>query len=285
MKTASAPLRALIESGVYHKADLYTLTLIDGTVTYSTSADINLIWGGHTFLSDSPRLLRDKITQSLGLEVDTLSLSAYPTTLDLISGLAFGQAVRGGLLDGARLLLEVAYLSDWALPVVGVLHGFEGRVSDIDGGKLGYGIDVKSEIEALQGDMPKNIFQSTCNHTVYDPGCTLSRSTFTVSGSVTGSASLLGFNSNRTEANGYFELGVLAFTSGPNNGTRRTIKTFLNSGGAFTFALPLPFVPVVGNTFTAYPGCSRTKEVCLNKFANQAHFKGYPFIPTPETVY
>jgi uncharacterized phage protein (TIGR02218 family) len=51
-----------------------------------------------------------------------------------------------------------------------------------------------------------------------------------------------------------------------------------------TVLQPLPAAVVSGDAFEIYPGCDKTKATCENKFANLIRFRGYPFIPAPETV-
>jgi uncharacterized phage protein (TIGR02218 family) len=287
VKAFTTPLRTLIEGRQFFRADLVTLTLVDGTVIRYTSADVSLLWGGHQFLSF--RMNREKIKASLGLSVDQLAMTLLPSATDTLAGVPYIQAIYLGALDGATILLEKAYLSDWGDPrvplsanVVGVLHGFEGSVSDLTASTTEVQLTVKSALELLNMDMPRELYQSTCLHIVYDAGCTLSRAAFTVTGAVTGSPSLNGFHTGLSQADGYFDQGVIALTSGAASGSRRTVKSY--AGGTFNFVLPLPALPSVGDTFLVYPGCDRTQATCSGKFGNIAHFKGYPYIPAPETA-
>ena len=48
--------------------------------------------------------------------------------------------------------------------------------------------------------------------------------------------------------------------------------------------MPLPNVPAVGDTFSVFPGCDKTKTTCAGKFSNIARFRGFPFVPVPETI-
>jgi hypothetical protein len=56
-----------------------------------------------------------------------------------------------------------------------------------------------------------------------------------------------------------------------------------NGGGAYAFTLnqPFPFPILVGDTFTAAPGCSHLLGACIS-FDNQQNFGGFPYIPIPE---
>ena len=93
------------------------------------------------------------------------------------------------------------------------------------------------------------------------------------------------FNTNLTQADGYFDQGQITFTSGANNGLSRLIKSFKHTSGAITLATPLPTAPAAADTFTALPGCDLSMATCTSKFSNLLHFRGTPFVPTPETAF
>ena len=285
MKTASPALRGLIESGQFGTADLYTITLIDGTVIRLTSADRDLMWNLNNYSHNKLKVQRDGLSQALGLEVDTLNLNVFPEPLEpFIEDNPFGKCVRIGLLDGATIKLEKGYIKTWALPVVlGVLHKFEGSISDIEGGDRGYSIPVKSILELMNMNMPANLYQTSCRHVVYSPQCGVNREAFTVTGEITSVTNKNIFDTNLSQPDGYFDLGVIAFTSGVNNGSRRTVKRHVS--GELEFSLPLVHLPQVGDDFTIYPGCQRTQSVCKDKFNNLLSFKAYPYVPKPETLY
>ena len=83
--------------------------------------------------------------------------------------------------------------------------------------------------------------------------------------------------------NGYFNLGTITFTSGPNNGVTRTIKNFTSLDGVET-VVPFEFTPQSGDTFIIYPGCDKQLATCGGVFGNMANFRGCPFIPSPESA-
>jgi uncharacterized phage protein (TIGR02218 family) len=142
--------------------------------------------------------------------------------------------------------------------------------------------------------MPRNTLQPNCIHTLFDSGCTLLKAAFQVAGVVTagsGSSSILA--SALSQATGYFDLGTIAFTSGVLNGVVRSVKTYTNVAGVKTIvpAIALspvgsstPTAPANGDTFSIVPGCDKTQSTCTSKFANLAHFRGFPYIPVPETA-
>jgi uncharacterized phage protein (TIGR02218 family) len=72
------------------------------------------------------------------------------------------------------------------------------------------------------------------------------------------------------------------FTSGQNVGARRTVKSSYASG--LTIALPLPNPVSPGDVFQVSAGCDKTHTTCKNKFDNINRFRGFPWIPKPETA-
>jgi uncharacterized phage protein (TIGR02218 family) len=283
VKTATAPLIALLNSGQpIRKADLYTLALADGTIVRATSADIAVAWAGNTYLP-RPLFTRSRTRTVIGVEVDTQDVTIYPASSDFLGGVSWQQAVRTGALDGAWWRVDVAYFSDWGLPPVGVLANFYGRVAEASPAQSEIAVQVKSALELLNQQFPRNLYQAVCLHTVYDTGCAVAKATYTATGTVASTSSVSGFTSALAQASGYFALGVLTFTSGPNVGLKRTVKSF--TSGAFTFVLPLPVSPGIGDTFSVFAGCDKLQATCVAKFSNLARFRGFPEIPVPETVF
>ena len=119
--------------------------------------------------------------------------------------------------------------------------------------------------------------------TLYDEGCKVNREKFTVNGRVTeNSQTGSELQHNLTHENGWFSQGVIKFTSGRNAGLSRTVK--VHSGNTFEFALRLPYPPQAGDVFKVYPGCNKRQDTCKNKFNNIVHFRGFPYIPSADTV-
>jgi hypothetical protein len=84
------------------------------------------------------------------------------------------------------------------------------------------------------------------------------------------------------KGDGYYDNGQIVFTSGPNSGLTKAIKSYF--GRTFFFNSPLPFIPNAGDTFVAYPGCDKQQSTCTSKFTNLVNFGGFPYVPVPETA-
>ena len=195
MRTASAALVAYLATLRAQKdtaallADCYTFTLRTGTVLAYTNADVPILLNGTTFLANS--LLVDGLTYkcAVGLDVDKqqVTIAARPT--DTIGGIPFLVAVRNGLLDGCEVQRDRAFLAAWGTAPIGGVTLFKGRVSTIDSvGRTNAQITVASDLVLLDIDMPRNLYQPTCNHVLYDSGCGLVKNAFGAAGTVGGGA-------------------------------------------------------------------------------------------------
>jgi hypothetical protein len=169
----------------FHMTDLLTITTRAGNVIRATSLDIDLTVDGHFYSSDLLKYSRSIITVQAGLEVDALELTFYPDAATLIGSVPFVQAVSMGALDAATVLLDRAWFDATTWALIGKIHRFQGRVSDIqDFTRSEVPVTVKSDLELLNIKMPRNVYQPGCRHTLFDTGCSLTKSGYAVGSSV-----------------------------------------------------------------------------------------------------
>ena len=296
MKTAQGctdggvALYALLNSQQFLMADLYTFTLSNGTVLRYTNWDGNLTVpyvGGNVFSSAGPGLQRGKTRTVIGVEVDKLVVNFLLNSSVLINRLPVAQFAAQGGFDGARLQLWRTFM-----PVggttgdtsAGYLIQFVGRIGEVQPSRSAAQVDVNSDLELLNIMLPRNLYQVTCVHSLFDAGCGLSKAAFaSASSALAGSTAML-LNCGLAQAATFFDQGMVTFTGGANTGISRTIKGYMP--GAVTLAYPLPNVPQAGDTFNAYPGCDKLQATCSSsKFNNLANFRGFPYIPVAETSY
>lgn len=198
-----------------------------------------------------------------------------------MNGSAWIAAARNGALDGASLLLEKLFMPSWGDASLGAITLFQGRVTPSKLSRTEISLNVKSELELLDTKLPRNFYQSSCLNTLFDAGCSLSKAAYAVHGEVT-SASLTQITTTLTQAAGYFSLGTVTFDTGQNAGVMRSIRSYAN--GVITLATPLISTVAAGDSFTATPGCDKLQATCANKFNNVINFRGFPFVPDPETA-
>lgn len=287
MKTATAALISLLaDNREYRMSELLTITTVGGEILRYSSGDQRVTWGGNDYLITGPIFKRGAIRTVRGLAVDTMDLTIQTTDpTHLLNGMPFIKAAASGALDGATVKVERAFFSAWDAPVVGTLVLFLGRVSSLgDISRYSVEVNVASDLELLNVRVPRNVYTPNCSLNVYSSPCGVNKASFTVTGTVEDVlASRVKFDSGLTQAAEYFDLGVLTFTSGANAGLSRTVKNYA-AGGIFEFALPWTFNLAVGDTFSVYPGCDKTKATCTSRFSNVIRFRGFPYIPAPETI-
>jgi uncharacterized phage protein (TIGR02218 family) len=283
MKTVSTALAALLATGNFVRADLWTITLNGGLVVRWTSHDQPIQFGGNTFLK-GPAIDRGAISEKVGVEVATIDLAITAVASDLINGTAIIPFIAKHGLDGASVKLERVFAVNWAAPMVGSAIRFAGKVTSINSiqGAMAH-LTVSSWLVLLNASAPRNLFQAGCLHTLYDTGCTISPGSYSTAGTVAGSGGAQAFGSGLTPVLNYYAQGRVLFTSGANSGISRTVKSN-DASGNFTLVTPLPAACAIGDTFTAYAGCDLSMATCSAKFSNLQHFKGFPFVPLPTTA-
>lgn len=290
MKPASAALQTLLASRQFYAADLYTFALAGGGTLRYTSGDRDITANGNLFASNGPRIDRKdnkaKCHWKIGVAVDTLIFDAMPQASDLVNGQPFLAACVQGAFDGAELTLERAFMPSYGDTSAGTVVLFAGRVAEIDLGRAVATFTVNSHLELLNVQLPRNLWQPGCVNSLGDASCGVSLASFGVAGSAAAGSSASVVAASLGQATGYFDQGKIAFSSGANAGLARSIKSWAaGAPGAIALLAPLPNAPQAGDAFTIYPGCDKTLGAngCA-KFANTARFKGYPYVPTPDTA-
>jgi uncharacterized phage protein (TIGR02218 family) len=283
MRSASGPLTTLLNSNSqFLMADIFTFTLVDGTILRYTTADIDIVFSGNTYYSSKLKIDRRRIKYKVGVEVDSLELNISATSSELVNNIPFLQGVASGMFDGATLKLERTFMAVWGDTSAGTITLFTGKVGEVVLDRLTCKMTVRSLLFMLNTQMPKYMVQANCVHNLFDAGCTLNPASF-VEAETAGSACTVSvITSASAKVDDYFALGKIVFTSGQNNGLSRTIKDFTT--GSFTVIQPLPYAPAPGDTFNAYPGCDKSEATCLLKYNNLPNFKGFPYVPIPENA-
>ena len=290
MKPASTALQNLLASRQFFAADLYTFTLIGGGVLRYCAGDRDITAGGNLFTSQGPRLDRKdnkaKCHWKVGVEVDTLVFDVMPQASDLVNGQPFLAACVQGAFDGAELQLERAFMASYGNTSVGTVILFVGRVAEVDLGRAIATFTINSHLELLNLQLPRDLWQPGCVNSLSDASCGVNLASFGVGGSAAAGSSASVVLASLGQATSYFDLGKITFASGANAGLTRSVKSWVaGAPGSIALLAPLPNAPVAGDAFTIYPGCDKTlgPNGCA-KFANTARFKGYPYVPTPDTA-
>lgn len=248
----STQLRALMTSGQYQRADLYTLTLVTGTVLRLTSWQVAIVSSGNIFFPT--RIGGDrKWKVARGLETDTFSVTIGidPDNELQINGVPFRQAARAGFLSGARLEMDWAYLDAGVL--VGTLTRFLGSVGQVMPDRLGATLTVNSPLKLLDMQVPTKIYGPRCRWTLGDANCGVDLPSFAVAATVGAGATQSTIPCTLGNAASYFNLGIVTFGSGQNQGVKRQVRSY--TPGQLILATPLPFAPAANDAISVTPGC------------------------------
>lgn len=280
MKAINAALQAVLDAGPpWVVADLFTLTFADASVVRWATSQKPLTLGGETF-NVGPPIERDKARWKIGLAVDQMAITIIDDGTATVAGQPLVAAVWKNLFDYVAVTVERFISDSWSnlAPDKNVI--FVGKAGDVGVEKKTITLTVDSQLAQLQATFPRTFILPSCAHTLYDGGCALLEATFTKPGTVGAAPTATVFTlSGVAEADGYFALGKVKFTSGPNDGQIRAVKSYI--GGVITLNYPLYTVPDVGDGVDAIAGCDKTSAVCFNRFANLDKWRAFPFVPDP----
>jgi hypothetical protein len=307
VKPASPALIALLSSSTeFVMADLWTFTLQGGAS--------HLYSGGATAITDQatgrvfalgPRFERSTTRVVIGIQSDELDVRIYPLATDPLGAASWDQAVWQGQLDGAVVQLERAFMPSWGNTSPGTVVLFAGRVSDLEASRTMIVLKARSHLELLNIQMPRRVWQPSCNHNFGDAMCGYDRvNGKNGEGTPTGIGALTfacAAGSTATTILGApvttspFVLATITGVTGANAGQSRTITGFA-SGTSVTLKLAFLSAPAAGDQFQILPGCDRTLAACGGVFrnsrvtpsgynpANAERFGGMPFVPPPENA-
>jgi uncharacterized phage protein (TIGR02218 family) len=264
-------------------ADCYTFTLLTGLILTYTNADVPVTLNGYVYAANSILVDGLKFKCAAGLEVDQQQITVSARATDTVGGVPFLQALRNGVFDGCEIQRERAYLNSWAASdtanPIGSVILFKGRVGTIDSiGRTTAQITVNSDLVLLDLQMPRNVYSPSCQHVLYDSGCTLVKSAFGTAG--TAGAGSTGSVINWSGASTNFNQGTMTFSSGINAGVSANVKSAV-AGVSLALSYPLQNAPATGDAFTVYWGCDHSQATCTTKFNNLTNFRGFPYIPSP----
>jgi uncharacterized phage protein (TIGR02218 family) len=290
MKSLTTELRAHFGQDCTSLALIFKAKRADGQLFGFTTFDQDITFdigdgdGSITYLAETG------IANTASVAKDDLSVDNQDVTGFLDSTVITVADIRAGLWNDAEI--EIAIVN-WADLTQGCLKLRKGNTGQIT---LKNGV-FTSEVRGLA--------QKLTNQIVYTYGplcraelgsglngidlnstwlCKVDLAALRETGSVSSSADALHITpvAGLTGTSGYFNDGVLAFTSGVMDGFKMEVKSW--NGTVITLYLPMPLQPGNGDTFTIEPGCNKTIADCQDKFNNIVNFRGEPFIPGITTI-
>lgn len=274
MKTLSPGLQAHLDSGATTLAWCWRVIRQDGATFGFTDHDRDVSFDSTTFEAASGFTGTD-IEQSIGLSIDNLDVSGA-----LQSDRLSEDDLAAGLFDDARVEI---WRVNWSEPDQRVLM-MRGSIGEVRRGETAFTAELRSLAHHLDQKRGRT-YQYACDAALGDTRCTIDLDDPAYKGTGTvltaGSQYLFTASGLDSFASGWFDGGVLSWTSNDNEGRQMEVKRFTLSGATAQIELWRSMVsPIaVSDTFTITAGCDKTFPTCKAKFANQINFRGFPHMP------
>lgn len=287
MKTLSAALLAHYAQSTTTICTIWKITRLDGEVFGFTDLDRDVSFDGMTYSARSgytPSQLESKVDLSVdNMELIGLLDSAGITANDVEAGLWNGAAYE---------ISEINYLDE----SMGRNLLSTGWIGQIRRGKQGLQV---AELRGLASKLQMNVGRivlPTCDAQLGDARCGVDLGPFTLVGIpvTTVESRLVIVATDLTTASsppfaaGWFNWGVITFTTGANAGLAQDIKEY-EADGTLTLQMAFPYTVAVGDEFTIRPGCNKLLKTgedeylgdCKVKFDNVVNFQGFAEVPLP----
>lgn len=243
-------------------ACFYAVSEITGSVVAMTSYSENLTtvpgYPGVTFKRNTG-VTASQLQSEAGnafsqMEASLFLLAAGITEADVNAGKwAHASAilflVNYEVLDMGQLVMQSGYLSEFV------------QKSPV----------VTAEIKGLNNHLTAQIGTVTraeCSHDFCDSGCGLNVADYTITGTLTGVTSQTSFaDSGIALPAGWLNNGKILFLTGPNAGY--TLRIDNNSTATqIVLRTPTPYMPVIGDTYSAVAGCQKRLIDCQTRLEN-----------------
>ncbi len=262
--------------------------LAQSTTTLATCIDIVLVDGSGVayYFTD-----HDKIIQHAGN--DYLPTSGYiagasNTKIDLavdnseIMGIIDDDTLKyedllAGRFDFADVKIFQINYADTTMGIMTMISGKAGRVTLEEN-------TFKVELRGLTQHFQQSIGEPyivLCPADLGDSRCTVDlapfTTIFTVSGVVVDAEKRI-FTTDLTEADDYYDLGLVTWTTSNNQYFKMDVKKYLNLNGQIELYEPMPFDIQPGDQGTVQTGCDKKWETCRDRYSNQLNYRGFPHL-------
>jgi len=218
-------------------------------------------------------LKRSSIPASNQLEIETVG-SEFDNVDRAFSNWLATKDLRGKRVVIRKVFLDL--LTDATHAKI-LFDGIINAVSELT--ELSVKIECKSKLKSLSVETGR-MQQLYCNWIFGDTECGYNINSTKVTGQTVDSGTTTEIiDAARTEADDYWNDGVIEFTSGANDGEKRKVVDFILAQNKLILDYALPNIPQAGDTYNLERGCDKSLTVCTNRFGNQANFGAFPSIP------
>lgn len=267
MRVITDKLKKHLNSEVTTFATCWKLILKDDTVFGFTDCDKDLLIDDLFYLANTG-FNTSSIESSSDLAVDNLEIQGIVdnemiTEKDLLSG----------RYDHAEVFIFKVNYEDLSIGKINLRKGWLGEIR-VDRNK--FIVEIRGLMQALSNGIGK-LYSPKCRANFGDKECKLCLKSFTKKGRIeliTGDSSF--YDATLKEDNGYYDYGVITFSSGKNKGLEMEVKSHHESN--IDLMLPMQYDITVNDEYFIIPGCNKDFFTCCNKFKNALNFRGEPHI-------
>ena len=284
MKTVTTALALHLSGNPISLAYLWKIKRTDGTSLGFTTFDHDITYtdgDGDTveYLGETG-MLNTAAANKSDLSIDNIEVTAF------LDSDAIDEAdLRAGLYDDCTVEIRIVNWADLTMGDMMIRKGTVGIVKMVNGlftaEVQGLTQKLRTVIGDTYGPVCRATFGSGLNGIDMDSHwlCRFDVTTVRQTGSVNTSADAATIvpNAGLTGAAGWFNNGLIHFTSGVLNNAAFEIKTW--DGTTLDLFLPMPEQPAHGDTFFIEPGCNKLLTDCRDKFNNVINRRAEDTIP------
>ena len=305
MKSATTPMKNHLQTDCTTLATLFLCVRSDGFVVALTDHDTPITYTSTVGVMANVAVTY-AATDGMTRTADAANSDLSPDNLDVDAFLdadAITEVdIRGKLYDGATIEMRVVNYKNLTSTMgeVKVRTGTIGKITMKNGV---YTAELRGLLQQLSNVIGQ-VYGPVCRAELGDVHCKVNMPSYTQNGSVESvvsavsivpSAGLLMVGSSTPSdpaPAGWFDDGILTFTSGDNSGLTMQIKSW--DGTTLIFTLPMfaqpvgSITPSIADSFTIQPGCNHSADAstgdCQNKYQNIINFRGENNIPGQDQV-
>lgn len=279
MRTLPEGMQAHLDSGATTLCHCWKLTRADGLVLGFTDHDNDLAFAGTVYEAGSG-FEASEIQSSLGLSIDNLDASGALTSE------ALGEdALAAGLFDNAEIEI---HLVNWADTAQHLLLR-KGNIGEVSRSDRAFTAEVRGRAHRLNQPFGR-AYTYACDADLGDAACgiDLDDPDYRGAGAVAEAEDRRRFRATGLDgfANGWFERGRLAWTSGANAGLAMEVKVHRAGAAGVHLELWQPMARAIapGDGFTVTAGCDKQFATCRDRFDNAVNFRGFHMMPGTDFV-
>ena len=268
MKPASTALKAHLANETTTLATCWKLTRRDSQILGFTSHSRDITYDSVTYQATTG-FTPSAVASNSGLAVDQLEVQAV-----LDSGAISDADIHAGIYDFAEIEIFMLNYKDLSQGALELRRGWLGEIR-FDRNFF------TAEVRGLSQKLAQNVgelYSPRCRAKLGDSRCGIALASYTDSGSITNVNNQRSFSDSALSADdGYYNYGLVTFTSGNNNGLSMEVKR--NQAGEVELSLPMPYALAVSDNYTITAGCDKRFSTCVDVFSNALNFRGEPHVP------